>query len=62
MIKASRPGVLAGVLALAVLPCAGLALGNSGNGSGAYATGQYRNLFAVDGHSERAIDSKIDAE
>jgi oligosaccharide reducing-end xylanase len=28
---------------------------------GAYATGMYRNLFAEDGHSARAIQAKIDA-
>jgi oligosaccharide reducing-end xylanase len=32
-----------------------------GDGSGAYATGQYRNLFAEAGHSSKEISSKIDA-
>lgn len=32
-----------------------------GNGSGAFATGRYRNLFKEDGHSERDIRRKIDA-
>jgi oligosaccharide reducing-end xylanase len=32
-----------------------------GDGSGAYSTGKYRNLFAEGGHSEREIRAKIDA-
>jgi hypothetical protein len=31
------------------------------DGSGAYATGKYRNLFAETGHSSTAIQQKIDA-
>jgi len=31
------------------------------NGSGAFATGKYPNLFKQDGHSERAIHAKIEA-
>lgn len=31
------------------------------DGSGAYATGKYRNLFAEDGHSQKEIQAKIDA-
>jgi oligosaccharide reducing-end xylanase len=31
------------------------------DGSGAYATGKYRNLFAETGHSSTAIQAKIDA-
>src|SRR5262249_12032568 len=31
------------------------------NGSGAYATGKYRNLFAEDGHLKHSIRHKIDA-
>ncbi|HEY2469441.1 MAG TPA: glycosyl hydrolase family 8 [Terracidiphilus sp.] len=31
------------------------------DGSGAYATGKYRNLFAEDGHSQKEIRGKIDA-
>jgi len=31
------------------------------DGSGAYATGQYRNLFAEGGHSPKEISAKIDA-
>ncbi len=30
-------------------------------GSGAYATGEYRNLFAEDGHAQKEIQAKIDA-
>jgi oligosaccharide reducing-end xylanase len=31
------------------------------DGSGAYATGQYRNLFAEAGHSSKEISARIDA-
>ena len=31
------------------------------DGSGAYATGMYRNLFAEDGHSPQEVQAKIDA-
>ena len=31
------------------------------NGTGAYATGAYRNLFAEDGHSQRKIQAKVNA-
>jgi hypothetical protein len=31
------------------------------DGSGAYATGKYRNLFAETGHPSTAIQEKIDA-
>ncbi len=31
------------------------------DGSGAYATGKYRNLFGEDGHTQREIRAKIDA-
>ena len=42
---------------------AGLSPGQAqpGDGSGAFATGKYRNLFAEDGHSPREIQAKIDA-
>jgi oligosaccharide reducing-end xylanase len=33
----------------------------AGNGSGAYATGKYRNLFAEDGHSKKEIETKVEA-
>ncbi len=56
-------------VALAVLGLASLGLAASGlyaqavdgNGSGAFATGKYRNLFAEDGHSKKEIQAKIDA-
>jgi oligosaccharide reducing-end xylanase len=38
-----------------------LANAQPGDGSGAFATGKYRNLFAEDGHSQREIQAKIDA-
>jgi oligosaccharide reducing-end xylanase len=31
------------------------------DGSGAYATGKYRNLFAEDGHSQKEVQAKIEA-
>ena len=34
---------------------------DSANGSGAFATGHYRNLFAENGHSQREIRGKVDA-
>jgi oligosaccharide reducing-end xylanase len=34
---------------------------DGGNGSGAVATGHYRNLFAENGHSQKEIREKIDA-
>jgi oligosaccharide reducing-end xylanase len=42
----------------------GLVLGASGaetNQAGAFATGQYRNLFAEAGHSEKEIQAKVDS-
>jgi oligosaccharide reducing-end xylanase len=58
------------LLAAIAAGCAGAAAGpveqaatgdGQGSGSGAYATGQYRNLFAEDGHTQRDIKAKIDA-
>jgi oligosaccharide reducing-end xylanase len=48
---------------LAMLAAAPSALGQAApqDGTGAYATGTYRNLFAEDGHSSRQIQAKIDA-
>lgn len=34
---------------------------SAADGSGAYATGHYRNLFAEDGHSQKEIQGKIDS-
>ncbi len=51
---------LLGALAIA----ASLAVGQtaaSGAGKGAFATGEYRNLFAENGHGEAEIQAKIDA-
>ncbi len=31
----------------------------SGNGSGFFQTGKYRNLFAEDGHSEQEVEAKV---
>ncbi|MGB6974352.1 MAG: glycosyl hydrolase family 8 [Terracidiphilus sp.] len=61
MYKQRLGSAAAAALLLAVaLPAAatGQALNN---GSGAFATGKYPNLFAADGHSERAIHAKIQA-
>ncbi len=53
---------LAFALALCVsVPNLALASGPSEDGSGAFATGTYRNLFAKDGHSQADIQAKIDA-
>lgn len=54
---------LCGIVAALVVLTSGLARGQAAldNGSGAYATGRYRNLFKEDGHSEREIRRKIDA-
>jgi oligosaccharide reducing-end xylanase len=45
--------------------CIGLSAGaqhaQAGDGSGAFASGKYRNLFAEDGHSRREVQAKIDA-
>ena len=41
--------------------CCTFAQRASSDGAGAYATGQYRNLFVEDGHSPREIKAKIDA-
>jgi oligosaccharide reducing-end xylanase len=47
--------------AITSLLCAGMfAVAQPGNGSGAYATGKYRNLFAEDGHSKTEIRTRID--
>lgn len=59
-----RIGLLAavGVGALLVAGAsAAMAKAAPEDGSGAYATGKYRNLFAEDGHSKKQIRAKIDA-
>lgn len=59
-----RAGSLAAVVAIAIAGAdAGTARGQAAlsDGSGAYATGKYRNLFKEDGHSEKQIRAKIDA-
>lgn len=42
-------------------PTTAIATTSSKDGSGAFATGKYRNLFAEDGHSKREINAKVDA-
>jgi hypothetical protein len=55
--------VTTGIVALAVFTgCTRLARpSHSANGSGAFATGQYRNLFAEAGHASGEITNKINA-
>jgi len=47
-------------LALALTACRSVGSRTAVNGSGAFATGHYRNLFAEDGHSPQEIQNKID--
>ncbi|HEX4007215.1 MAG TPA: glycosyl hydrolase family 8 [Acidobacteriaceae bacterium] len=53
----------AGLLMVFVLGLAAMSVAQTplDNGSGAYATGKYRNLFKEDGHSKKQIRAKIDA-
>ena len=51
--------VLFFVLTISVVNCANSQQNN--DGSGAYATGKYRNLFLENGHSQQEITAKIDA-
>jgi oligosaccharide reducing-end xylanase len=56
--------VLLAALIVGVFVAAPLRLGAqavSADGSGAYATGKYRNLFAENGHPQRDVDAKIEA-
>lgn len=61
-----RTAFLAATL-VPILPCLAQAASGSkqpalfSDGSGAYATGHYRNLFAEAGHSDKEIHAKIDA-
>ena len=48
-------------LSLPLVACRSVNSKSSVNGSGAYATGHYRNLFAEDGHSPQEIQNKIDS-
>ena len=47
------------VLAFALTACRTVNSGAGINGSGAFATGHYRNLFVEDGHSQQAVNAKI---
>ena len=60
--KASSMRTVA-VLLLTVIACVSVANGADApaDGSGASATGRYRNLFAEDGHSKKEISKKINA-
>jgi oligosaccharide reducing-end xylanase len=46
---------------MVALICTSLRSAESVDGSGAYATGRYRNLFAEAGHSQKEIRQKIDS-
>ncbi len=48
-------------LLLLIVTCRSVGSETSVDGSGAYATGHYRNLFAEDGHSPQEIRHKIDS-
>jgi oligosaccharide reducing-end xylanase len=56
-----KPYLLLTAFLLAVGVPVLLAQSSSQNGTGAYATGKYRNLLAENGHSPRQIQAKIDA-
>jgi len=47
------------VLAFTLTACRTVNSGAGINGSGAFATGHYRNLFVEDGHSQQAVNAKI---
>jgi len=64
MTAEGRLEMRAWLLAVSLVVIAGgsaLAQGAPRDGTGAYATGKYRNLFREAGHSPRAIRAKIDA-
>jgi len=46
-------------LVVALTACRTVNSGAGINGSGAYATGHYRNLFVEDGHSQPEVDAKV---
>jgi len=48
-------------LSILALPPAAIAQAADANGSGAFATGKYRNLLAEAGHSPKEIQARIDA-
>jgi oligosaccharide reducing-end xylanase len=70
-IKMNRPGLVKNAAILAIvsaLPtiflvaCGSIHPSQGGNnGSGAFASGHYRNLFAENGHSQKQIQAKVDA-
>ncbi len=53
--------VLAALLALCAGVRAAQAAADPTDGSGAYATGTYRDLFAEDGHSQTEVQAKVEA-
>ena len=55
--------VIAAVAGVLIVGSSTIAMAKPGSqdGSGAFATGKYRNLFAEDGHSQKEIQAKIDA-
>lgn len=62
--KSFRARLRSGLCLTAAVWCAaasGHAQAATSNGSGAYATGKYPNMFKEDGHSQRDIRAKVDA-
>ncbi len=59
--KSNQCVLLAAALLVCVHPSNAQADKASQDGAGAFATGNYRNLFAEDGHSAKEIQAKIDA-
>ena len=60
-LAASRLVASAGIM-IVLTGCSSLhQSGDNANGSGAFVTGDYRNLFAENGHSQKQIQEKIDS-
>ena len=49
------------LMIFASAPCMAKAVSDAQDGTGAYVTSNYRNMFAEDGHSKKEIKAKIDA-
>jgi oligosaccharide reducing-end xylanase len=52
------PSLVSAGIMFILTGCSGL---DRADGSGAFATGHYRNLFAEDGHSQKEIQEKVDS-
>jgi oligosaccharide reducing-end xylanase len=56
------PSLVSAGIMFILTGCGGLhQSGDRADGSGAFATGHYRNLFAEDGHSQKEIQEKVDS-